>query len=121
TIRIEDFELIVVGETSMRKDLGSLLARIRAETRPGVRIVVINESSDREGALETVRRDHVEHLIAGDDSSEEALFATLNKILLGEYFGLEKYLLWGADPSSWVVTTPADKEDALLGVRRIAK
>lgn len=120
-LQLEEFALIVVGDTSMRRDLGGLLGRIRAGTRPGVRIVVINESGDREGAIEAVRRDHLEHLIAGDSTSEEALFATLNKILLGEYFGLEKYLLWGADPSSWVVSTPVEKEEALSGVKRIAK
>ena len=58
----------------------------------------MNEVSDRRAALDTIRSQRIEHLIPSDPASEEALFATLNQLMLGEYFGMKMYLLWGADP-----------------------
>ncbi len=119
-IELEQYSLVVVGESSLRRDLGGLLQRIREKAGPAVRIVVINEAGDRTGAIETIRTEHVEHLI-GDTHSEEALFATLNKLLLGQYFGMEKYLLWGADPRTYSVSTSSEKEKVLSGIKLLAK
>jgi hypothetical protein len=57
----------------------------------------------------------------GSSSSEDTLFATVSKLLLEEYFGLKKYLLWGAETRSWVLTSSSEKDIALDGVRSMAE
>ncbi|MBU1364177.1 MAG: diguanylate cyclase, partial [Gammaproteobacteria bacterium] len=117
---LSKFELIVVGESSLRGWLGIRLQLSReGHSWPG-RIVVINEVQDRKEALTTICDHEVEYFVSIDNSSDEALFATLNKLLLGEYFGMQKYLLWGVNPTSWTIRRSEDKEIVLDGIRQIA-
>ena len=115
------YALVVIGETSLRTWLGGKLEGLREGLRSPGRIVVINESADRKEAIKTIGTRKVEHLVPLNEASDEALFATLNKLLLGEYFGMQKYLLWGVNPSSWTITRKGDKQVVLDGIRRVAQ
>ncbi|MBT8492464.1 MAG: diguanylate cyclase [Deltaproteobacteria bacterium] len=112
------YSLFVVGESKLRGDLGGHLKALRKN--PNVRIVVINEGGDRREALGTIHTEKVEHLVPSP-AAEEALFATLNKLLLGEYFGIKKYLLWGAVTNSWRLERSDQKQEVLDGIVAMAK
>lgn len=118
---LQQYQLVVLGESSLRERIGQSLPDLRKRLKPAVRIVVINETSDKRQALETIQSHHVEHLVSTDSASEEILFATLNKLLLGQYFGIKKYLLWGADPKSWMIRSSEEKVKVISGIREIAR
>lgn len=118
--QLEQYGLVVIGEGSLRSVLGESLPILRKRMNPLVRVVVINETSDRRQAIDTIRAQHVQHLVDAENASEEILFATLNKLLLGQYFGIKKYLLWGADPKAWTLTTSREKRIVLDGIRQVA-
>jgi diguanylate cyclase (GGDEF)-like protein len=111
------YSLIVLGESKLRDSIGHLLRDFRRD--PEVRIVVINEHGDRKGALSTIHAERLEHYVPSP-AAEESLFATLTKLLLGEYFGIKKYLMWGAATSTWRLENSADKERALTGIVSLA-
>ena len=114
-----DFGLIVVGDSALAGARGGRALKLQ-NVPDRVRMVVINESSDRRQALDTLVSHQVRHLVTGDEASDEVLFATLNKLLLGEYFGIRKYLLWGAQTRAWSVSYGESKGAVLDGVREIA-
>jgi len=115
---LANYSLFVVGESKLRGNIGAHLKKLRKN--PNVRIVVINESKDRRAVLGTISTQHVEHLVPSP-AAEESLFATLNKLLLGEYFGIKKYLLWGAVTNSWRLENSSEKQDVLDGIVRMAQ
>jgi len=112
------YSLFVVGESKLRGNIGANLKKLRRN--PNVRIVVINEGKDRRQALGTIHTEQVEHMVPSP-AAEESLFATLNKLLLGEYFGIKKYLLWGAVSNSWRLESSAEKQAVLDGIVDMAK
>jgi diguanylate cyclase (GGDEF)-like protein len=116
--KLKDYSLFVVGESTLRGTLGGVLKQLRQN--PNVRIVVINETDNRKEILGTIHDERVEHLVPSP-ATEEALFATLNKLLLGEYFGIKKYLLWGAVTNSWRLESSEQKQDVLDGIVAMAK
>jgi diguanylate cyclase (GGDEF)-like protein len=116
--RLEDYSLLVLGESSLRGELGQQLQTIREQLRPSLRIALINESHDRRAALDTIRAQHADLLVPG--TSEDALFATLSKLLLEEYFGLKKYLLWGAETRTWSLDSSIEKAAVLDGIKGMA-
>ena len=118
--RLEDYALLVLGESSLRGELGERLQRMREQARPSLRIALINETHDRRAALDTIRSQQADHLLPSGGSSEDTLFATLSKLLLEEYFGLKKYLLWGAETRSWTLHTSLEKARVLEGVKEMA-
>jgi diguanylate cyclase (GGDEF)-like protein len=116
------YSLVVIGESALRTWVGDRLAEIRSGMNDLGRIVVINEQPDRNAALRTIGDQKVEHLVPLDDTADQALFTTLNKLLIGEYFGIRRYLLWGAtNPDSWTLTQRDQKGIVLDGIRRIAE
>lgn len=117
---LEKYGLIVLGDSALRESLGGQLAGIRRLTEK-TRIVVINETQDRKEALDTLVSTKVRHMVTADESSSGALFATLNKLLLGEYFGIRKYLLWGARSRSWSLSYGENKQEVLDGVKAVAQ
>ena len=116
---LSDFGVIVVGDSALRGHSGNRLLELQ-NVPEKVRIVVINESSDRRQALDTLLSHQVRHMVSAEEASDEALFATLNKLLLGEYFGIRKYLMWGVQSKSWSVSHGESKAAVLDGVRAIA-
>ncbi|MCC6747541.1 MAG: diguanylate cyclase [Deltaproteobacteria bacterium] len=121
TEELSEFSLVVVGENALHSWFGERLAAVRLRLRGRARIVVINESEDRGEALRTIASHEIQHFVAHSDRSDEALFATLNKLLVGEYFGMQKYLLWGTSPKSWTIRKREDKEQVLDGIRQVAR
>lgn len=119
--RLEECSLLVLGESSLRGELGEQLQKLREELHPSLRIALINESHDRRAALDTIRSQHADHLVPTGGSSEDTLFATLSKLLLEEYFGLKKYLLWGAETRSWSLHSSNEKGAVLDGVKGMAE
>jgi diguanylate cyclase (GGDEF)-like protein len=115
---LENYSLLVLAMSSLRGDLGERIQQLRESGAP-LRIALINEAEDRRAALDTIRVQHADHLL-GNSSSEDTLFATVSKLLLEEYFGLKKYLLWGAETRSWVISDSDEKGDVLDGVRNMA-
>lgn len=114
------YAVLVVGESALRRWVGPQLEQLRSQLgRPG-RVVVVNESDDRDKALATISAHRVEHLVSIDETSDAELFATLNKLLLGEYFGIQKYLRWGVAPTSWSLDETRDKQAVLEEIRHIA-
>lgn len=113
------YHLLVCGESSLRGELGEQLQRIREQSNGSLRIALINEAEDRRSALDAIRTQHADHLVPSS-SSEDTLFATLSKLLLEEYFGLKKYLLWGAETRSWTLTTSEEKAVVLDGIKEFA-
>ena len=118
---LEQYSLILVGHSSMRGWFGSQLEQIHRDLPSSSRMVVINEGGDRTQALHTINEGQIQHFVPFQEGSDQVLFATLNKLLLGEYFGMQKYLQWGVHPRSWVVQGKSDKETALCGIREIAE
>jgi hypothetical protein len=116
---LDNYNLLVLGESSLRGELAEQLMRVR-ESHASLRIALINETSqDRRSALDAIRAQHADHLIPSA-SSEDTLFATLSKLLLEEYFGVKKYLLWGAETRSWTLTTSLEKQGVLDGIKQVA-
>jgi diguanylate cyclase (GGDEF)-like protein len=116
---LEQTALLVLAESSLRGELGERLQTLR-DAQPGMRIALINESNDRRTTLDTLRAQHAEHLVPSGAASEDTLFATLSKLLLEEYFGLKKYLLWGAETRSWSLRSSNEKASVLDGVKAMA-
>jgi diguanylate cyclase (GGDEF)-like protein len=119
TESLEQYSLLVLGESSLRGELGERLQQLREQHRPQLRIALINEAHDRRAALDTIRAQHADHLLPSS-SSEDTLFATLSKLLLQEYFGLKKYLLWGAETRSWMMHSSEEKPRVLDEVKEMA-
>ena len=119
--RLEEYSLLVLGESSLRGELGEQLQLYREQISPSLRIALINETHDRRGALDTIRAQHADHLLPSGGSTEDTLFATLSKLLLEEYFGLKKYLLWGAETRSWTLQSSTEKTRVLEGVKQMAQ
>ncbi|MCA9672861.1 MAG: diguanylate cyclase [Myxococcales bacterium] len=117
-IEHHEYDVVVIGESLLASRGFDL---VRETTERGGRVVLVNEHADRSAALEQARRSRIEHFVGYDASSEEALFATLNKLVLGEYFGLRKYLSWGSEPLSWPVDGAPSKDRVLDGIRALAK
>ena len=115
------YTLIVVGDAMVAKGVGSRLYELKRAVPATVRIVVVNEESDRRTALSAIQSQKIEHLVGRDPASEETLFATLKKLLLGNYFGIKKYLLWGVETKSWHITEPERKQAVLDGIRDAAE
>ncbi len=114
---LDHYSLLVVGASSLRGELGERLQALRQSENRSMRIALINEAQDRREALDTIRAQQADHLVTtGDDT----LFATLSKLLLEEYFGLRKYLLWGAEIRSWSLTSSNEKLNVLGGVKCMA-
>jgi diguanylate cyclase (GGDEF)-like protein len=116
---LDDVALLVLAESVLRGELGERLQTLR-DTSPGMRIALINETNDRRTTLDTIRSQQAEHLVPTGTASEDTLFATLSKLLLEEYFGLKKYLLWGAETRSWTLRSSAEKAGVLDGVKAMA-
>jgi len=123
-IRNEDLEtcsLLVVGTSSLRGELGERIKHLREREKglPRLRIALLNEAYDRRGALQALHTQHVDHLLSGGPA-DDTLFATVSKLVLGEYFGLKKYLYWGAETRSWSITSSAEKSNVLDAVKQQA-
>jgi diguanylate cyclase (GGDEF)-like protein len=120
-IKHEDLEssaLLMIGTSSLRGELGDRIKglRNRGKGLPRLRIALLNETDDRRSALDTLRTQHVDHLLSGGPA-DDTLFATVSKLVLGEYFGLKKYLYWGAETRSWTVTSSSEKSHVLDAVK----
>jgi diguanylate cyclase (GGDEF)-like protein len=113
--------LIVIGDRALQGPIGAKLFEARRKAKDDFRIIVINETLDRERAIEMISNRHVEHLIGSRSNPAESLFATLTKMLRREFFGVHRYLLAGADIKSWSVAKPAEKSFVLAGVRAVAE
>jgi hypothetical protein len=116
---VKNCSLLVIGESTLRASIGRILQDLRLEN-PTLRIGLLNEEESRRDALHTILRERVEHLVARDVNQEEALFATLSKLLLGNYFGIRKYLLWGAATRSWQVSEASQKATVFDEIREMA-
>lgn len=113
--------LILLGETELRSSIVGTLTREGAERdAPMPRLILLNEQERRSEAFETIKQSRVEHLV-GDIDSDHALFATLTKLVVGDYFGLSKYLMWGVEPRVWSVASAGDKGIVLEGIRSMAR
>jgi diguanylate cyclase (GGDEF)-like protein len=114
---LESCSLLVIGSSSLRGELGERIKHLRERDEgPRLRIALLNEAYDRRGALDTLRTQHVDHLLSGGPA-DDTLFATVSKLVLGEYFGLKKYLYWGAETRSWSITSSSEKGYVLDAVK----
>jgi hypothetical protein len=121
-LNLAELSLVVVGASSLRSELGSRLASARTGRRSSARVIVLNEDQNRRDAIRSITSEEPEHWVTSDDTAgEEALFATLTKLMLGDYFGLKKYLFWGATTKSWSIRNSEEKGKALRGLRAFAK
>ena len=118
TEELESYSLLVLGASALRGELGQRLQELR-NRGGGLQIALINESTDRRSALDTIRSQHADHLLTGGPS-DDTLFATVSKLLLQEYFGVKKYLFWGAETRTWSLTTSTEKMRVLEGVKAMA-
>ncbi|MBI3183533.1 MAG: diguanylate cyclase [Myxococcales bacterium] len=117
-LMLDQLALVVATQGGLRGPLASKLQGMSEHA--GTRVVLINESGDRRQAVTSILSHRLRHLVAADEAFDEALFATLNKLLLGEYFGIRKYLLWGSRSQSWTVSYGEDRSAVLEGVRQLA-
>jgi diguanylate cyclase (GGDEF)-like protein len=118
--RVGEYSLFMIGESALRGEFGRKLKQARPKLNPALRIVLLNEEDSRQDVLQTIWQERIEHVIGRDANQEEALFATLSKLLLGSYFGIRKYLLWGASIKSTQLGDAADKQHVFDSIRRLA-
>jgi diguanylate cyclase (GGDEF)-like protein len=116
---LEGIDVTLISESLLESEVGKTLLLSRAR-QAAERLIVINESLDRDRAIEMISSKRFEHLIPSRQSSEEALFATLQKLLRNDHFGIKRYLLPGADTKLWTLTEVHEKNYVLTGVRTIA-
>lgn len=119
-VDLSRYRVIIVGETALRGGIGAELQRSRQQGQIAGRVVLINESDDRDHALRAIHSTRIEHLVGGS-AAWDALFATLTKLVVGDFFGIKKYLLWGSDSRQWSLYDSDQKARVLDGVRRFAK
>lgn len=119
-LSLDQFGLIVCGDAALKGELGARLSQLPA-AGSRLRIVVVNESGNRAQGLGAMVSHQARHLVNADDAFDESLFATLNKLLLGEYFGIRKYLMWGARTRAWSIANSDEKNGVLDGVRALAE
>jgi diguanylate cyclase (GGDEF)-like protein len=117
---IEGYSLVVVSESALSQPIGQAILEARRLAKQPIQIVVISEQIDRDRALDLIRTARVDHLVSVNQRPEQSLFATLNKLVRGEYFGVRRYLQAGADTKKWIITSSAEKADVLAGIRQVA-
>jgi hypothetical protein len=99
-----------------------------AQTRPDIRqqparawIAVPGEglTPAEAGAIDTLLAAGWQHIVAHPiPVLAEELLATVQKLLRGDVFGLEKYMAWGAEVRSYVLEDCRDRDDAVATVAR---
>lgn len=114
------YALIVIGESSLRQQIGQQLQELRENDAIKAHLIFVNEGHDRTAAIQQIQTQEIEHFVGNDDAALETLFAGLNKLLGGEIFGIKKYLMWGADSRNWHVKTADEKERAIDEIRDYA-
>lgn len=117
---LQEFSLLVVGQSIFRKEFGIQFQKFQRQTKRPGKIIVINESHDRNEAVKDIQMSKIEHLVSSDEGAMETLFAGLNKMMMGEIFGLKKYLLWGAESKVWPIENPRQKSSALDEIKKYA-
>ncbi|MBI3184574.1 MAG: diguanylate cyclase [Myxococcales bacterium] len=118
--RLEDYALVVVGESALKGELGQKLAERRLRPGQPWRLVVIGEAEDRRRALETIHSHRLTQLLS-PECSPEALFSTLAKLVLDDFFGVRKYLMSGASTRWWTVADAEQKAQVLEGIEEVAR
>lgn len=91
--------------------------------RSGARVVLHATAASEDYLPLLAERRFVRNLIAKNNEPLEAeeLIATTEKLLRGDLFGLEKYLLWGVAPQRFDVVDSRDKRSIVRSAGAIAE
>lgn len=89
---------------------------------PRTRLVLHACEADHECIEWMVKRPALSHVIAKQDASVDAaeLTVTLAKLMRGDHFGVEKYLVWGVDAHRLEVRDSRDKAQYVREVSSLA-
>lgn len=117
---LDGFSLIVLGETNQRKEFALGIQKLREEEGKSVQIILINEGLDRLQAIRDIHATEAEHFVSNSENALETMFAGLNKILIGEIFGIKKYLMWGAESKAWMISNSKEKETIVNEIHAFA-
>lgn len=109
----ENCRLAVLDYDSLRNEAKTFLEEIsRLKSPPPV--LVVTASRDKQDLIDLLSHEVLTNLVAKNvDLKASELVVTVQKILRNDMFGLEKYLTWGVEPISQVITSSADKTPAL--------
>jgi diguanylate cyclase (GGDEF)-like protein len=117
---LRECSLVVIDTAFLASPAGKKILEARSSS-PATKLVILNASMDREGAIEMISKHGLEHVISDGDRSAEFLFTTLTKLVKDDFFGVRRYLLPGVDTKSWTVLDPSEKSFVLSGVRSVAE
>lgn len=85
-----------------------------AARHPGVRILLLSQERTKDDLVSLFNAGFLTNLIAKNTEIEtEEIVITVEKILRGDLFGLEKYLTWGISPEAETITHSRGKDEAL--------
>lgn len=86
---------------------------------PRIRILLLSQEQRKERLVELFRAGFLTNLIAKNTSiGAEEIVVTVEKILRDDIFGLQKYLTWGIEPESDVITHSREKDTKLEALAR---
>ncbi|MCC6747875.1 MAG: diguanylate cyclase [Deltaproteobacteria bacterium] len=109
---VYDYPLLLAGPSDLRGWVGARLREVPAVLGTQQRIIVLNgltgDAQPREDDDPGV-------------TSEDRLWITLSKLVVGQYFGLKKYLQLGAEPTLWAVGDARQRTAALDQLRAVTE
>ncbi len=85
-----------------------------ADKHPGTPILVLSQERRKEKLVELFRAGFLTNLIAKNtDIGASEIVVTVEKVLRDDIFGVQKYLTWGIEPESDVITHNREKDEKL--------
>lgn len=93
-----------------------------ATRHPNMRILLLSQDQQKGRLVELFRAGFLTNLIAKNASiHSEEIVVTVEKILRDDVFGLQKYLTWGIEPESEVITCSREKDGKLENLERFGE
>lgn len=109
----QDYDMLLVDFDNLG-DGGIDFLREVAVEHPGVRILVLSQKRTKDHLVELFRAGFLTNLIAKNTTIQaEEVVVTVEKIVRGDLFGMEKYLTWGIEPEQERIRHSREKDAKL--------
>jgi hypothetical protein len=112
----DTYSLIIVDYDSASESAEALFATLAQKQKPPP-VLAVTSGEDRPHLARLLSHNVLTNLFVKNiDIHATELIVTVQKLLLGDVFGLEKYLAWGAVPREADVTSSRQKPELLRAV-----